>query len=350
MPTILHLKPSLLTCQPQPRILVFPWILSPPSRSTGREQPSPTPGSQFSPDQLSQLRELIAETVGSKHSGPGEAPRLLADVPLLSPASPLNVAAITTMEQNLNGVNLPNVIQDGSLSLSQFVPSLPQASQGPGQQIVPNEHEPTLPPPLEKLRLKISKCCLTLHLKASKTDPYWQGCSLLFAPSHRSVSAVRALRKYLALRPTSRTSPLYVFQSGNYLIRAKVTTIIRTLLQRLGISSELYASHCYRIGATTSAAEAGLPPWLIQTLGRWSSNCYTLYIRTPPSVLQKVPGLLAATNTSGQGMWNPLLQRFTPGLPSLCSIICRQYLGCILGAHLLLLPQRSRPGGAPTPP
>ena len=220
MPTIQHLKPSFLTCKPQPRILAFPWILNPPSHSTSCQQPSPTPGSQFSPDQLSQLRELIAETVGSQRSGPGEAPGLLADVPLLSPASPLNVAAITAMEQNLNGVNLSNVIQDGGLSLSQFVPSLPQASQGPGQQIVPNEHDPTLPPPPEKLRSKISKCCLTLHLKASKTDPYRQGCSLMFPPSHCSVCAVRALRKYLALRPTSRTSPLYVFQSGNYLTRA----------------------------------------------------------------------------------------------------------------------------------
>ena len=96
-----------------------------PSRSTGRQQPSSTPGSQFSPDQLSQLRELIAETVSSQRSGPGEASGLLADVPLLSPASPLNIAATTATEQNLNGVNLPNVIQDGGLSLRQLVPSLP---------------------------------------------------------------------------------------------------------------------------------------------------------------------------------------------------------------------------------
>ena len=96
--------------------------------------------------------------------------------------------------------------------------------------------------------------CLNLHLKASKTDPYRQGCSLLIASSHRSVCAVRALRKYLALHLTSGTSPLYVFQSGNYLTRAKVTIIIRTLLQRLGISSELYASHSFRIGTATSAA------------------------------------------------------------------------------------------------
>ena len=157
--------------------------------------------------------------------------------------------------------------------------------------------------------------CLTLHLKSSKTDPYRQGCSLLLAPSHHSVCAVRALRKYLALHPTRGASPLYVFESGHYLTRAKVTTILRTLLQRLGISTELYASHSFRIGAATSAAEAGLPPWLIQTLGRWSSNCFTLYIRTPPSLLQKVPSMLAASSTKGQGIWNPLQGRYTPSFP-----------------------------------
>ena len=115
-----------------------------------------------------------------------------------------------------------------------------------------------------------SEGCLTLHLKSSKTDPYCQGCSLLIAPSRRSVCAVRALRKYLSLRSVSGASPLYVFQSGAYLTRAKVTSTLRTLLERLNIPTELYASHSFRIGATTTAAEAGLPPWLIQTLGRWS--------------------------------------------------------------------------------
>ena len=137
--------------------------------------------------------------------------------------------------------------------------------------------------------------CITLHLKASKTDPYRQGCALLIAPSCRSVCAVRALRKYLSARTVNSTSPLYVFQSGNYRTRAKVTSTLRTILQGLGISTELYASHSFRIGAATTAAGAGLPPWLIQTLGGWSSNYFTLFIRTPPSVLQKVPSLLASS-------------------------------------------------------
>ena len=34
--------------------------------------------------------------------------------------------------------------------------------------------------------------------------------------------------------------------------------------------------HSCRIGAPTSAAEAGLPPWLIQTLRWWSSKCFSI--------------------------------------------------------------------------
>ena len=128
---------------------------------------------------------------------------------------------------------------------------------------------------------------LRLQLKASKTDPYRQGCSLLLAPSCRSVCAIRALCKYLALSSSSTVTPLYVFPSGLYLTRAKVTSVLRLFLQRTGVPTEHYASHSFRIGAATTAAEAGLPPWLIQTLGRWSSNCFTLYIRTPTSILQR---------------------------------------------------------------
>ena len=162
--------------------------------------------------------------------------------------------------------------------------------------------------------------CISLHLKSSKTDPYCQGCTLLIAPSHRSVCAVRALRKYCSLHSVSGSYPLYQYNSGLYLTRANVTTTLRSLLRRLNVPTDLYASHSFRIGAATTAAEAGLPPWLIQTLGRWSSDCFTLYIRTPSSVIQKVPHLLATANNSGQGIWNPLQGRCISNFNYLSSI------------------------------
>ena len=152
---------------------------------------------------------------------------------------------------------------------------------------------------------------LSLHLKSSKTDPYRQGCSLLIAPSGRSVCAVRAIKKYMAVRPFNSDGPFYIFQSGLYLTRGQVTSTLRLLLKCLHIPTELYASHSFRIGAATTAAEAGLPPWLIQTLGRWSSNCFALYIRTPSSILQKVPGLLAYAAAGTQSIWNPQEGRCT---------------------------------------
>ena len=91
-----------------------------------------------------------------------------------------------------------------------------------------------------------SEGCLTLRLKSSKTDPYRQGCSLLIAPSRRSVCVVQALRKYLSLHSVSDVSPLYIFQSGAYLTRAKVTSTVCTLLECLSIPTELYTSHIFR--------------------------------------------------------------------------------------------------------
>ena len=122
---------------------------------------------------------------------------------------------------------------------------------------------------------------LSLKLKTSKTDPFRKGCSIILATSGRSVCAVRAIRRYLDHQPPRSATPLYFFSSGQFLTRDKVTSILRLLLQRLGFATEAYASHSFHIWAATTAAEAGLPPWLIQTLGRWSSNCYTQYIRTP---------------------------------------------------------------------
>ncbi|KAL9964522.1 hypothetical protein ACROYT_G028176 [Oculina patagonica] len=146
---------------------------------------------------------------------------------------------------------------------------------------------------------------LTMQLKSSKTDPFRKGCSIKLAPSGRSVCAVRAMHRYLAHQPSRSATPLYLFSTGQFLTRDKVTSILRILLQRLGFATERYASHSFRIGAATTAAEAGLPPWLIQTLGRWSSNCYTQYIRTPASILQSVPAQLATTQSSPLQSWDP---------------------------------------------
>ena len=45
--------------------------------------------------------------------------------------------------------------------------------------------------------------------------------------------------------------------------------------------------------------------WLIQILGRWSSNCYVQYIRTPASILQTAAAKLATRDSTPQQSWDP---------------------------------------------
>lgn len=121
-----------------------------------------------------------------------------------------------------------------------------------------------------------------LKVKASKTDPFRRGLTVPLAQTNTSTCPVSAISKYLMMTPNRALDrPLFQFTSGDFLTRHSLTSILRDLL-----SSGDYASHSFRIGAATSAAAAGIPDWLIQTMGRWSSQCFQRYIRTPPSTIQ----------------------------------------------------------------
>ena len=63
---------------------------------------------------------------------------------------------------------------------------------------------------------------------------------------------------------------------------------LRQLLIRLGYNENKFCGHSFRIGASTSADAAGVEDHVIQTLGRWFSDCYLRYIRTDKNVICKV--------------------------------------------------------------
>lgn len=134
-----------------------------------------------------------------------------------------------------------------------------------------------------------------VHIKQSKTDPFREGTTLNIAKSHSPVCAVTALREYLLQRnSTHAEAPLFVLQNGEPISRTVLNSNLRELLHILGYAAKEYAPHSFRIGAATTAAAANLPPWLIKTLGRWRSDCYEIYIRTPRTILNSVPQKLVA--------------------------------------------------------
>ena len=67
---------------------------------------------------------------------------------------------------------------------------------------------------------------------------------------------------------------------------------VRQALQEAGIDSKPYFGHSFRIGAATTAAKEGVGDATIKMLGRWRSNAYQLYIKTPREHLAAVSSQL----------------------------------------------------------
>lgn len=140
------------------------------------------------------------------------------------------------------------------------------------------------------VRIISDKSYLTVTLKASKTDPFRQGVTInLFSTGH-DICPVTAVSDYLAALPDRSKQPHQPFFQNNQLqpmTRQYFIQHLKIILQRLGLDSGQFSGHSFRIGAATSCSAMGIEDHLIQSLGRWSSDCYIRYIRTPLSSISR---------------------------------------------------------------
>jgi len=134
--------------------------------------------------------------------------------------------------------------------------------------------------------------CLQVLIKASKTDPFRQGCTIVIGKGSSPLCAIEALTIYLPFRG-NKPGPLFLLEDGSPLTRAILTDRLRHILQVSGIPGN-YSSHSFRIGAATTAAKVGIPDHLIQVLGRWKSDAYKTYIQTSKSTVINVSRTLVS--------------------------------------------------------
>ena len=121
---------------------------------------------------------------------------------------------------------------------------------------------------------------LEVRLKASKTDPFRLGVSVFIGKTSSGNCPLAAILAYAVQRGTAH-GPFFKFKDGRSLTRARFVEAVRKALVSAGIGAEQYSGHSFRIGAATTAAAKGVPDSLIKTMGRWRSEAYTLYVRTP---------------------------------------------------------------------
>ena len=93
-----------------------------------------------------------------------------------------------------------------------------------------------------------------------------------------SYCPVGALKHYLALRGTT-PGFLFLKQDMTPVERREFTDKLSLCLKCCHLSSTLYKSHSFRIGAATCAALKGMSDSQIRELGRWKSDAFKKYIR-----------------------------------------------------------------------
>ena len=130
-----------------------------------------------------------------------------------------------------------------------------------------------------------------LRIKESKTDPFRQGVTVRIQANNTILCPINALTLYRAHHPT-KSGPLFTFNNGTYLTR----TDINKVLKDMSDGAANISSHSLRIGAASTAAAMGCPKYMIQSMGRWTSDCFRRYIRISDSSIKAASRALASCN------------------------------------------------------
>ena len=128
--------------------------------------------------------------------------------------------------------------------------------------------------------------CIHLPIKSSKTVPFRQGVTIRLFQTVRNVyMSVWYLKTRLQMNP-SPYCPLFIDKNGFALSRSTFLYMFKHFLECVWCDSSMYSGHFCRSGAATTAASVHIEDHLIKVLGRWSSDAYCRYIKTPESVLK----------------------------------------------------------------
>ena len=121
----------------------------------------------------------------------------------------------------------------------------------------------------------------TLHLPFSKTDQFGVGTTVELFALQSPLCPVSALAHFLAVR-NQAPGPLFIFRNGAFLTRDNVVSVLREAFP----AQANINTHSFRIGGASALAVAGVPEYIIQILGRWSSDSFLRYIHIPSTTIR----------------------------------------------------------------
>lgn len=130
-----------------------------------------------------------------------------------------------------------------------------------------------------------------VRIKASKTDPFHRGTTVILGKTGKDLCPIVALINFLRVRGKD-PGPLFRRRNGRPLTKPAFVKWVQRALGKLGYDQKGFSGHSFRVGAATTAAKAGIQDSIIKAMGRWESTAYLLYIRIPAGDLQQVASKL----------------------------------------------------------
>ena len=146
------------------------------------------------------------------------------------------------------------------------------------------------PSTLLRSHLSFSYDCSSAHLflPMSKTDRFARGANIPFFALQSPLCPISALWHFARIRHSSPSLPLFILADSSFLTRDFTATVLRDAFP----SHPHINTHSFRIGGASALAGAGVPDYIIQVIGRWSSDSFLRYIRTPQDSLRTFQHLM----------------------------------------------------------
>ncbi|KAF7761975.1 hypothetical protein Agabi119p4_9967 [Agaricus bisporus var. burnettii] len=118
-------------------------------------------------------------------------------------------------------------------------------------------------------------------LPASKTDKFFNGNQVMIHSNHSPNDPISSFHHYLKLRDAAFPNNIWLWLTSQGSPPTR-----RWFMSRFHLYFDArYGGHSLRAGGATLLASKGISFDIIQSLGRWSSEAFRIYIRQHPSIL-----------------------------------------------------------------
>ena len=111
-------------------------------------------------------------------------------------------------------------------------------------------------------------------------QPVREGHQYIVGSTNNEICPILACLAYITVRGSS-PGPFFCLEDGSPLTKVMFVSQVRGILSQAGLDASLYAGHSFRMGASTSAAQAGTEDSVIKAMGHRSSASFLLYVCTP---------------------------------------------------------------------